>query len=64
MPGYGQMRRAPAQQNFAEGGAADHGISPTRDHAPAADALAARMNQSPRSQRRSILLILVMTAAA
>jgi hypothetical protein len=63
MPGYGQMRRAPAQQNSAEGAAAVHRIQPTRDHAPAADALAARMNQSPRSQRRSILLILVMTAA-
>jgi hypothetical protein len=61
MPGNGQMHRAPSQQKLADRGAtAAHRTELACDHAPAVDSLA--VSASRRSRRRSILLILAMTA--
>jgi ribosomal protein S18 acetylase RimI-like enzyme len=49
MPDYSQMRRAPAPQKAADGGAADHRTA-ARGHAPAADTPSESLKQNPQVQ--------------
>ncbi|MEA2821086.1 MAG: hypothetical protein QOJ86_3090 [Bradyrhizobium sp.] len=49
MPGYGQMRRASAQQKAADGGTSDYQTD-VRVYGPATDRLSESLNQGPQAQ--------------